>query len=192
LPAFIIEKQTELNNERLIKKSSQGNQRAQKILYEKYIGLLYSVVFRYVKSETDAEDILLQAYLKIFNKLKDFEYLNEKAFVGWIKRIAINEALMFKRKDFSALFKVEDLSAAGDLMAVSPDLVGENELIEIIGELPDGYRTVFLLHVVDGYSHKEIAKNLKIAESTSRTQFFKARNLLQKKLGNYYGTAMGT
>jgi RNA polymerase sigma-70 factor (ECF subfamily) len=181
-----------VNIEKLIKRSAQGNSKAQKVLYEKYIGIIYAVVFRYLKNEADVEDILLQSYLKIFLKLKDFRFVNEKAFVGWIKKIAINEALMFKRKEFSAMYRVENVEDVENLLVVSPEIVEEKELIELIEQLPDGYKTVFLLHVVDGYSHKEIGENLNIAESTSRSQFFKARNLLQKKLGNYYGTAMGT
>lgn len=182
----------DLNNEKLIKKSIQGNSKAQKLLYEKYIGLLFSVVARYIKNESDAEDILLQSFYKIFQNLKGFNYVNEKAFVGWLKKIVINEALMFLRKEFSTVYKVEQLDDISETLSVSPELLEEKELIELIEQLPKGYRTVFLLHVVDGYSHKEIAENLSIAEATSRSQFFKARNLLQKKLGNYYGTAMGT
>lgn len=156
------------------------------------MGLLFSSVIRYVPNEKDAEDILLQAFLKIFLKLKNFRFVNEKAFIGWIKKIAINEALMFKRKEFSALYKVEQLTEVEDSMAVSSETLEEKELMELIEQLPDGYKTVFLLHVVDGYSHKEIGEHLNIAEGTSRSQFFKARNLLQKKLGNYYGKAIGT
>ncbi len=174
----------------MINKCRRGNAKAQKLLYDKYIGLLYSVVLRYVKNETDAEDILLQAFQKIFLKIQAFEYVNDRAFVGWLKKIVINEALMFRRKDFSAIYKVESIDEATEFVSISPQME-EMELIELIDQLPDGYKTVFLLHVVDGYSHKEIADNLKIAEGTSRSQFFKARNLLQKKLGNYYGTAIG-
>lgn len=125
-------------------------------------------------------------------KLKDFRFVNEKAFVGWIKKIAINEVLMFKRKEFSPLYKVEQVEEAENLLTVSPEIMEEKELIELIEQLPEGYKTIFLLHVVDGYSHKEIGEKLDIAESTSRSQLFKARNLLQKKLKNYYGTALGS
>lgn len=156
-----------------------------------YIGLLFSVVFRYIKNEADAEDILLQSFQKIFLKIEKFEYVNDKAFVGWLKKIVINEALMFKRKEFSSVYKVEQIDEVSETFSVSPQIVEEMELIELIEQLPDGYKTVFLLHVVDGYSHKEIAENLNIAEGTSRSQFFKARNLLQKKIGIDYGTAIG-
>lgn len=181
-----------MNVEKLIIKSSRGNSKAQKLLYERYIGILYSAVFRYLNNKADVEDILLPAFLKIFQKLKDFHFVNEKAFIGWIKKIAINETLMFKRKEFSAMYKVENLDEAENLLAVSPEITKEQELMELVEQLPDGYKTVFLLYVVDGYSHKEIGENLDIAESTSRSQFFKARNLLRKKLENNYGRALGT
>lgn len=181
-----------MNTEKLIKQSTKGNPKAQKLLYGKYIGILYSTVHRYIKIENDVEDVLLQAFVKIFKKLNDFQFINEKAFIGWIKKVAINEALMFKRRGFSTVYTMEQVDEVPDSVAVLPDLVNERELIELIEQLPEGYRTVFLLHVVDGYSHKEIAENLNIAEGTSRSQFFKARNLLQKKLGGYYGKAIGT
>jgi RNA polymerase sigma factor (sigma-70 family) len=179
-----------LNLKKLITKSARGNSKAQKILYEKYIGFLYSVVFRYIKNEADAEDVLMEIFMKIFLKLKDFKYMNEQAFVGWIKTIAINDALMFIRQDFSVIHKVGELEDYENIYSVSTELLHENELIELVEQLPDGYKTIFLLYAVDGYSHKEIGEKLKIAESTSRSQFFKARNLLQKKLGNYYGSAI--
>ena len=181
-----------MNTEKLIRKSRQGNPKAQKVLYEKYIGILYSVIFRYVENNVDVEDILLQAFLKIFQKLEGFQFVNDKAFIGWIKKIAINEALMFKRKEYSSIYKMEHEEVKEDLLSVSPELLEEKELLELIEQLPAGYKTVFLLNVVDGYSHKEIAKNLNIAESSSRSQLLKARKLLQNKLGNYYGTAIGS
>jgi RNA polymerase sigma factor (sigma-70 family) len=181
-----------LNTEKQIIKCIKGDSKAQKLLYEKYVGLLFSTVLRYLKNETDAEDIMLQAFLKIFSSLKEFQFINEQAFIAWMKKVAINEALMFKRKEFSMIYKLENIDEIQDLVQVSPEIVNERELIELIEQLPDGYRTVFLLHVVDGYSHKEIGESLKIAEGTSRSQFFKARNLLQKKLGDDYGKAIGT
>lgn len=185
-------KRIELNTEKLIQKSVRGNSKAQKNLYEKYVGLLFSTVFRYVKNENDAEDILLQAFLKIFLKLKDFQFINENAFIGWMKKVAINESLMFKRNEFTVIYKLENEDELSETETFSSDYSEENDLLELIEQLPEGYRTVFLLHVVDGYSHKEIADNLNIAEGTSRSQFFKARKLLQKKMGNYYGKAIGT
>jgi len=180
-----------LNIEKLLRKSAEGNKKSQKHLYDQFVDILFSTILRYVKNEYDAEDILLQAFLKIFQKLKDFEYLNDRAFVGWLKRIAINEALMFKRKSLSMVYKLDDENELQYENTVIPDFMEEKDLLKVIEDLPDGYKTVFLLHVVDGYSHKEIGENLNIAEGTSRSQFFKARNLLQSKLSKSYGQAIG-
>ena len=180
-----------MNTAKLIKKCANNNAKAQSILYEKYVGLLYSTVFRYIKNDVATEDVLLQAFLKIFNQIKEFKYINEKAFVGWMKKIAINESLMVIRKEFSSVYKVENVEEFENALTVTSEIIDEKELLETVEQLPDGYRTVFLLYVVDGYSHKEIAESLRITESTSRSQFFKARNLLQKKLSSYYGKAVG-
>lgn len=180
-----------MNTEKLITKCAKNNAKAQSLLYEKYVGLLYSTVFRYIKNDAGAEDVLLQTFLKIFNQIKEFTYINEKAFIGWMKKIAINESLMVLRKEFSSIYKVENVEEFQDVFAVTPEIIDEKELLETVEQLPDGYRTVFLLYVVDGYSHKEIAESLSITEGTSRSQFYKARNLLQKKLSSYYGKAVG-
>jgi len=181
-----------VNTEKLIQNCTKGKIRWQKRLYEKYVGLLYSTISRYVKNNECAEDILLQSFLKIFKNLEDFQYINERAFVGWIKKIAINEALAFLRNDVQTMYNIQEEYDFFNHHAYTTEPLGEQELLEIVEHLPVGYKTVFLLHVVDGYSHKEIGEKLEIAESTSRSQFYKARNLLQKKLGKEYGNAMGT
>jgi RNA polymerase sigma-70 factor (ECF subfamily) len=130
--------------------------------------------------------------MKIFTKLEDFKYINEKALIGWLKKIAVNEALMHLRADFRTIYKIEEISEIHSNNLVEADDFNEKDLLETIELLPAGYRTVFLLYVVDGYSHKEIAEQLGIAEGTSRSQFFKARNLLQQKLKQDYGKEFGT
>ena len=181
-----------LETAKLIQNCAKGNVRWQKKLYEKYAGLLFSTVLRYIKNNENAEDILLQAFLKVYKNLPSFEYVNEKAFVGWMKKIAINEALVFLRNDFKTIYNIQQEYDFYNHSEFSSNEVEEQELLELIEQLPPGYKTVCLLHVVDGFSHKEIAEKLQIAESTSRSQFFKARNLLQKKLLNDYENAMGT
>lgn len=176
-----------MNSKQIIEKCSKGNQKAQKAFYYQYIDLLYSTINRYVKDSTTVDDLLFQAMMKIFTKLEDFTYINEKALVGWLKKIAVNEALMHLRADFRTLFKIEEISEIDSINLVEADDLKEKDLLETIEKLPAGYRTVFLLHVVEGYSHKEIAVQLGIAEGTSRSQFFKARSLLQQKLKKDYG-----
>jgi len=181
-----------VNSKQIIEKCSKGNQKAQKAFYYQYIDLLYSTINRYVKDSATLDDLLFQAMMKIFTKLEDFTYINEKALVGWLKKIAVNEALMHLRADFRTVYKIEEISEIHSNNLVEADDLNEKDLLEIIEMLPAGYRTVFLLHVVDGYSHKEIALQLGIAEGTSRSQFFKARSLLQQKLKEDYGKEFGT
>jgi len=181
-----------VNSKQIIEKCSKGNQKAQKAFYYQYIDLLYSTINRYVKDSATVDDLLFQAMMKIFTKLEDFTYINEKALVGWLKKIAVNEALMHLRADFRTVYKIEEISEIHSNNLVEADDLNEKDLLEIIEMLPAGYRTVFLLHVVDGYSHKEIALQLGIAEGTSRSQFFKARSLLQQKLKEDYGKEFGT
>ncbi len=176
-----------MNSKQIIEKCSKGNQKAQKAFYYQYIDLLYSTINRYVKDTATLDDLLFQAMMKIFTKLEDFTYINEKALVGWLKKIAVNEALMHLRADFRTLYKIEEISEIENINLVEADNLNEKDLLETIEMLPAGYRTVFLLHVVEGYSHKEIAEQLGIAEGTSRSQFFKARSLLQQKLKKDYG-----
>ncbi len=181
-----------MNSKQIIEKCSKGNQKAQKAFYNEYIDLLYSTINRYVKDSATVDDLLFQAMMKIFTKLEDFTYINEKALVGWLKKIAVNEALMHLRADFRTLYKIEEISEIDSNNLVEADDLNEKDILETIEKLPAGYRTVFLLHVVEGYSHKEIAVQLGIAEGTSRSQFFKARSLLQQKLKKDYGKEFGT
>lgn len=172
--------------QKIIHKSSKGDKRAQKQFFERYADRLYAVAKRYAISVESAEDALFQAFLKIFDKLPEFEFINEPALVGWLTRIVINQTLMDRRKELSTLYKLEriDEEHYESLPYAEPD---EEALIELVNQLPEGYKTVFLMHIVDGYAHKEIAKILDISEGTSRSQFFKARKLLQKKLNYDYG-----
>ena len=181
-----------MDSKQIIEKCSKGNPKAQKAFFNRYVDLMYATINRYIKDASTVDDVLFQGMMKIFNKLEDFTYINEKALIGWLKKIVINEALMHLRSDFRTIYKVEEISEDNANEITETNELNESDLIETINCLPEGYRTVFLLHVVDGYSHKEIAAQLEIAEGTSRSQFFKARNLLQQKLKQDYGTAFGT
>lgn len=172
-----------MNTERLIKRSIKGERRAQKLFFETYSDGLYSVALRYCKNIEESEDVLFEAFLKIFEGLKQFQFINEAAFVGWLKKIVINEALMENRKDLKTLYKVEWEDGGYDEIQMVDIEFSDDKLVEVVNSLPEGYRTVFLMYVVDGYSHKEIAATLEISEGTSRSQFFKARKLLREKLG---------
>lgn len=171
---------------KIIYKSSKGDRRAQKLFFDQYADRLYAVSKRYATSNEAAEEALFQAFLKIFEKLTDFELINEAALVGWLNRIVINQCLMNRRKELNTLYKLETLDEERHDSFFYEESDHE-ALLELVNTLPTGYKTVFLMHVVDGYAHKEIAEVLGISESTSRSQHFKARKLLQKKIDQDYG-----
>jgi RNA polymerase sigma-70 factor (ECF subfamily) len=181
-----------VDSKQIIAKCSKGDQKAQKAFYYQNVDLLYATISRYIKDSATIDDLLFQAMMKIFSKLSDFNYINEKALNGWLKTIAVNEALMHLRNDFRTVYKIEEIAELHHDNLVEVDVLNEKDLLETIDLLPTGYRTVFLLYAIDGYSHKEIAEQLGIAEGTSRSQFFKARNLLQQNLKQDYGNEFGT
>ncbi len=171
---------------KLIHKSSKGDRRAQKKFFDMYADRLFAVAKRYALSFELAEEALFQAFLKIFEKLPEFEFINEAALSGWLSRIVINQCLMDRRKEVNTLYKLETIDEERHDGAFYEE-TNHEALFELVNELPTGYKTVFLMNVVDGYAHKEIAEVLGITEGTSRSQFFKARKLLQQKINQDYG-----
>lgn len=154
---------------------------AQRLLYEQYSSKMYGLCCRYVKGSMDAEDILVSAFMKVFDKIHQFK--NEGSFEGWIRKIVVNEALTYLRRNRSMYVEI-DLEQADyepDYQSLSDHLETE-DLLRIIQELPTGYRIVFNLYAIDGYSHKEIADQLGISENTSKSQLSRARVYLQKVL----------
>jgi len=129
----------------------------------------------------EAEDIIVTAFLKIFDKIQQFK--SEGSFEGWIRRIVVNEALTFLRRNRSMYLEtdLEQADREPDYNALSDHLEAE-DLLKMIQELPTGYRIVFNLYAIDGYSHKEIAEQLGISENTSKSQLSRARTYLQKVL----------
>jgi RNA polymerase sigma-70 factor (ECF subfamily) len=170
----------------IIHKCSQNDRRAQKQFFDLYADRLFAVAKRYAISSETAEEVVFQAFLKIFDKLSEFEFINEVAFFGWLKRIVINQSLMARRKELNLLYKVETINEE-HYNKIFYEIPEAENVIELVNLLPEGYKTVFLMYVVDGYAHKEIADALGITEGTSRSQFFKARKLLQKKFKTHYG-----
>lgn len=154
---------------------------AQRLLYETYSPRMYGLCCRYVKDSMDAEDVLVGAFTKVFDKIHQFK--NEGSFEGWIRKIVVNEALTYLRRHRSMYLEI-DLEQAGyepDYQSLGDHLEAE-DLLSIIQALPTGYRIVFNLYAIDGYSHKEIADQLGISENTSKSQLSRARSYLQKVL----------
>ncbi|NBP67840.1 MAG: sigma-70 family RNA polymerase sigma factor [Cytophagia bacterium] len=170
-----------LSEAQLLAGCQKNDRVAQQQLYTIYSGKMYALCCRYVKSKMEAEDVLVTAFTKVFDKIDQFK--NEGSFEGWIRRIVVNEALTWIRKNRS-LYLETDLEKADyepDYDQLSDQLETE-DLLRMIQALPTGYQLVFNLYAIDGYSHKEIAEQLNISENTSKSQLSRARVYLQKLL----------
>ena len=169
------------NEEELIKGCIKRDRNAQKRLYDTFSSKMYALCCRYVKDSMEAEDVLVTAFTKILDRIDQFK--GEGSFEGWIRRVVVNEALTYLRRNRSMYIETE-LEAADrepDYQLISDHLEAE-DLLNMIKELPAGYRIVFNLYAIDGYSHKEIADQLSISENTSKSQLSRARVFLQKIL----------
>src|SRR5688572_23609481 len=170
--------------EELIKGCLKRDRSAQKRLFDTYSSKMYGICYRYVKDSMEAEDILVTALTKVLEKIEQFK--NEGSFEGWIRKIVVNEALTHLRRN-RCMYLETDLEQADrepDYETLSNYLEAE-DLMNLIQELPAGYRIVFNLYAIDGYSHKEIADQLGISENTSKSQLSRARVYLQKKLAQH-------
>jgi len=163
----------------LIKKCIKGERWAQKEMYQLYSPVLYAVVKRYVKSDFDAEDVLIETFMKIFNNLS--KYRSEGSFEGWIKKIAIRESLMFLRRNkaFNMLIEVDNIVVPQIITYQNEDLEYQ-DILNVLKLLPVGYRTVFNLYVIEGFKHKEIAEQLGISVNTSKSQLRLVKQRLRK------------
>lgn len=156
----------------------------QRQLYERFAGKLFVVCKRYTKDADDAEDVLQDAFVKIFRHIDSFRF--ESPLEVWLKRIVINTALKHirKQKPWEHTTDVEEVAATLSQADESLPTLNYQYLLQLIQELPPGCRTVFNLYAIEGYSHPEIAEMLDISEGTSKSQFSRARFLLQQKLQN--------
>lgn len=172
------------SEDELIKGCLKRDRSAQKRLFDTYSSKMYSVCYRYVKDSMEAEDILVTAFTKILDKIEQFK--NEGSFEGWIRRIVVNEALTHLRRNRSMYLEtdIELADREPDYENVNNYLEAE-DLMNLIQTLPSGYRIVFNMYAIDGYSHKEIADHLGITENTSKSQLSRARVYLQKKLAEH-------
>lgn len=167
--------------EHLIEGCLRRDRKSQQQLYDVYSAKMYAICYRYVRDHAEAEDILVMAFTRIFEKI--YQFKGEGSLEGWIRRVVVNEALSAIRKQRSMYLQTEIEKAEGepDYHALTDQLQAD-DLISLIAQLPAGYRVVFNMYAIDGYSHKEIAEQLGITESTSKSQLSRARCLLQKLL----------
>ena len=163
-----------------------GNQKAMAKLYHLFAPKMFGVCLRYAKDVTEAEDNLQDGFIKVFNSLKTFRH--DGSLEGWIRRIMVNVSLEKIRKQHW-LYPVEDVSVY-DSINLSDDVIAKisaNDLMKIIQELPPRYRLVFNLYVIEGFSHQEIAQEMKITQGTSKSNLARAREILKKKVHKNFG-----
>lgn len=159
----------------------QHDPRAQKLLYEWYAPKMYALCCRYIPSRTEAEDVLITAFTKIFERIG--QYKGEGSFEGWIRKIMVNESLSYLRRN-KTMYLEQDLDTLTHepYLATLENHLEAEDLIQLLNQMPTGYRIVFNLYAIDGFSHKEIAAKLGINENTSKSQLSRARAFLQKEL----------
>lgn len=173
-----------MDDERLVKQCLKGKRSAQKHFYERFSEKMFGVCLRYVKQHDAAQDVLQDGFIKVFQNLQ--KYNNKGSLEGWVRRVIVNTALDYLRKEKTKGYsvQVEDVSYRLEKNDFIIERLSANDLLKIIHTLPEGYKTVFNMYAIEGYSHKEIAAKLDISENTSKSQYSRAkaqiRDLLEK------------
>lgn len=182
---IIFRKETE--EERWLRKALDGDNTAIEWIYRKHVRYLSALCSRYITEDEDIKDVLQESFIKIFTSLDSFKYRGEGALKAWMAKITLNETLKFVRNNSRLpIDSIDDKDmniADGDSMETED--IPTDVLHQFIRELPDGYRTVFNLYVIDDKSHKEIAQLLGIKENTSASQLHKAKSMLVQKIKHY-------
>lgn len=170
-----------LTEEMLIEACRRGERRAQQALYDRYSPAMFGVARRYLRRQEDAEDILVEAFYKVFANLDS--YSGEGSFEGWIRRIVVNESLMHLRRNH-ALKQASDIDERVDvpLRSRALDNMEARDILDLLDQLPTGYRTIFNLYVLEGYKHREIAEMLDISINTSKSQLILAKKRIRQLL----------
>ncbi|MBP3251168.1 MAG: sigma-70 family RNA polymerase sigma factor [Prevotella sp.] len=174
--------------EQLIKRIHQGDRRAQRELYDAYAGMAMATAMRYVADRDAACDVLQESFCKIFTTIGRFEYRGEGSLKGWVMRVVSNEAIdWLKRRHRLQPMTLDDVPELDSMTDEAPDVgsVTMETLQQMIEQLPDGYRTVFCLYVLDRLSHREIARLLDIKENTSASQLLRAKRMLARMINDY-------
>jgi RNA polymerase sigma factor (sigma-70 family) len=174
--------------EDLIKGCLAGKSEAQRELYNRYAPKLWPVCLRYAKNRMAAEDIMQEGFIRIFKYLE--YYKGDGSFEGWLRRTMVNTAINFYKKNLKNNHE-RDIDTVYDLSNKDVDAVSKmtaDEILSVVQTLPDGYRTIFNLFIVEGYPHKEIAEMLGISENTSKSQLSRARVILQEKINKIYNS----
>jgi RNA polymerase sigma-70 factor (ECF subfamily) len=179
------------SEESLIREIKQNRNGALAVLYDRYAPAFLGICLRYCGNRQDAEDVLQDGFIKIIKHLHSFTFRSSSSFECWMKRIIVNTALNFlrdrsKENRFADIDhfrdRIPDQADEPDLWKELDDQITKEQILEMICEMPSGYRTVFNLYVFEEYSHREIASQLQVSENTSKSQLLKARIFLRKKI----------
>ncbi|MBN2173641.1 MAG: RNA polymerase sigma factor [Bacteroidales bacterium] len=174
------------SDEELINLCLKNDHRAQEDFYRRYAPKMYGVCLRFAKNQMEADDILQEGFIKVYVNLKSFR--NEGSLEGWVRRTMVNTAINYYKKNLKYLKDIE-IEHAGSIQNMDDRIlekISVEYLLKLIRELPAGYRMVFNLNVIEGYTHKEISELLEISENTSKSQLSRARQTLQKKVKELY------
>jgi len=168
----------------LIKGCIEDDRRMQEELYRRFSPRMYGVCLRYAGNAEEAQDILQDGFVKVFKKLSSFR--GEGSFEGWIRRIFVNTAIEhFRRKRYlQPVTEKEEATLEGNYLSVLDNLA-EKDILDLVRQLSPGYRTVFNMYVVEGYTHKEIGEIMGISEGTSKSQLSRAKVILQEMVKDF-------
>lgn len=167
---------------KLIKALKNKKPKAQEQLFKQYADYLYRICYRYLNNRDLCQDVLSQSFLNIFNSIEKTDIQEEHVLKAWMKKIAINQSLMEIRKNTKFSNTIELIEDIEESVLTSDEKLLEDDLIQMVLNLPDGYRTVFSLYAIEGYKHEEIAQKLNISTGTSKSQLSKARKLLKEMI----------
>ena len=175
----------------MVKGCQKANRRSQEEVFRLYSDQMFRISYRYTRNQPEAEDVMIRSFTKVFEQIASFQFRGDGSLAAWIRKIVVNESLMWLRRthNFRMTESIEDRMLPVDLSQANR--LSEDDIYKLVTQLPTGYRTVFNLAVVEGYNHQEVAELLGIEESTSRSQLFKAKNMLKvllAKEGLHFGT----
>ncbi|MFC2100630.1 RNA polymerase sigma factor [Bacteroidota bacterium] len=171
-----------ISDAEIVKGCIEGDRSLQKLLYDKFAPNMLGICSRYFRNIEEAEDALQEGFIRVFFNIKSFR--NEGPLEGWIRKVIINTALNYHRSNLKHFFHsdIDELDEMIEDEKAQIKQIEVEDIMKVIQDLPIGYRLVFNLYEIDGYSHKEIAKMLNISKNTSKSQLLKAKKFLQKKL----------
>lgn len=171
----------------IYQESKKGQPSAQQWLYAEYYAMVAAVSLRYIDSRPDAEEVVADSFIRFFDALKtSFQYKGEGSMKAYLKKITVNQALMFLRRQRISFEEMEEqYEQLADVDLDALDALAAKDILNAVQQLPVGYRTVFNMYVMEGYNHAGIAAELGISVATSKTQLMKAKLQLQKTLSVY-------